>query len=186
MRLPSWPTLIAATGGASIGLGLMMALFNRARDNQANESTFVGRAITIMREQETFRELLGDDIQVGRIRLADGWCKVQPLEAQLRVPLKGERDTAYLYAYGRRKSQGELLKLYKLEATFGKVAGKKLVIMDRTNHEDDDDEDVGRERNATKEGDAKGPKAEIGDKPKAERKRTKEEIKEEMKNWSWR
>lgn len=185
MRLPSWPSLIAAAGGASIGLGLMMALVNKQRDNQANQATFVNRAITIMREQETIKELLGDDIQVGRITLNDGWGRVQRLEAQLRVPLKGERDIAFLYAYARRKDEKDLLKLYKLEATFSKIAGKKLVLMDRTNQEDDDD--GSQEKNVTRTSAPESPKTDNGDKSnRTGRKKTKEEIREEMKSWNWR
>lgn len=186
MRLPSWPTLIAAAGGGGVGLGLMMLLTNRQRDKLANKATFLQRAIDIAKEQPKVRELLGEEIQVGKITLNDGWGKLQRLHVQLKVPVKGEHDFAYLYAYARRKSDEDKLKLYKLEATFNKIAGKKLIIMDRTNEEDNGDDDEDKEPEASKPKESKANNNVANDKQKLEPPKTKEEMKEAMKSWSWR
>jgi hypothetical protein len=181
MKLPSWPTLFAVAGGCGFGLAGMMFLTNKQRDSIANEAAFVKRAVDIMKSQQTVKELLGEDIKVGRITLNDGWGSIQRSQARLRVPIKGEHDNAYLYVYARKKEEKGILELYKLEATFGKIAGKKLIIMDRTN---EDDSAVGDTKQIESEEDKS--RAASGNEPNAkpqQRKMTKEQIKEAMKSW---
>lgn len=123
-------TLIAIAGGGGMGVGIMALLLNKEKENYANQASFVQSAVSLMKSQSKIMELLGDDFQVGRASLQDGWGKVEKSNIRVMVPITGTNDRARLFVYARRTNPGEKFKLSKLEMTFDKVQGKKLVLMD--------------------------------------------------------
>lgn len=173
--LPKLATLFAIAGGCGVGCGGMLLLTQKANDDFANTAIFIKRAIEVAREEPQVRQLLGDRFEVGRASFGDGWSKMRALHVQVRMPVKGERDNAYLFAYARKRDEKDKLRLYKVEASFEKIANKKLVILDRTDQEDDV-EDV-----------AEQPAPQVAEpkvKDKKVEKPTKEDFKQQMKSWA--
>lgn len=124
-------------------------LLTKERDKLVNQAGFVMNAVQRLKEQPITKEILGEDLKVGKASLTDGI--IDKHHVKVRVPVKGERDNAYLYVYARRKSEAERLRLYKLEVTFAKVSGKKLVLMDRSEQEDPVDKEVAKQEVAKQE-----------------------------------
>lgn len=185
MQLPKMSTLLGVAGGCGVGVSAMLLLMNKQRDGFANQANFVQKAVQIMTEEHEVKQLLGEPILVGKASFNDGWSRLQRLNAQVRLPIKGQNDTAFLYAYARKKSDTGKLYLYKLEATFGKIQGKKLILMDRTNEEDTEVQDT-ELRTSPDASTATSESAKIKEGTEKTRRKpmTKEEIKEEMRNWS--
>lgn len=180
MRLPSWAVLTAVAGGFGLGIGAMSILLNKELDRSANQAMFVKKAIDIMRNEPQVEQLLGGSIEVGNAKLLGGWSKVDK-EVQIKVPIKGELDNAYLYAYGRRKKVEDRFKLFKIEATFDKVRGKKLVLLDHPDEEDKDDKDATAEKQEQEDGEKKLlDKNEISKRIAVDQKLS---WKEQMKSW---
>lgn len=123
-------TLMAIAGGGGIGVGIMALLLNKEQENFANQASFVQSAVSVVRGHSTVMDLLGNDFQVGRASLQDGWGKMGRKNIQVMIPIKGENDRANLFVYARKIDPKEKFKLFKLEMTFDKVKGKKLVLMD--------------------------------------------------------
>lgn len=123
-------TLLAVAGGGGVGIGVMALLLAGQKERFANQGGFVRSAIEIMGDQPAVVELLGGKFEVGRATFADGWSKMDNTQIRVQVPIKGEGDTAKLYAFARRKDKEDKYRLFKLEMTFDKVEGKKLILLD--------------------------------------------------------
>lgn len=108
----------------------MWLLLRQEKENYFNRGSFLGSAVSIVKEQPIITELIGEDIKLGRVSLKDGWGKMDQYQAQIKVPIIGDKDSGDLFAYARKKEKADKFKLYKLEMTFGKVKGKKLVLLD--------------------------------------------------------
>lgn len=122
--------LVAIAGGCGIGLGCMVLLLRQQTERFANQAVFIQSALNIMEDQPAVKTLLGNSYQVGRATLKDGFTKVDRLNVRVRLPIKGDNDTAQLYAYAKKRYEKDKFKLIKLEMTFEKVRGKKLVLLD--------------------------------------------------------
>lgn len=123
-------TLIAVAGGGGVCVGVMALLLNKEKENYANQASFVQSAVSVMKNQPTVMELLGDDFQVGRASLQDGWGKMEKSKIRVMIPIQGASDKARLFVYARKKNPEDKFRLFKLEMTFDKIQGKKLVLMD--------------------------------------------------------
>lgn len=123
-------TLLAVAGGGGVGVGVMALLLAGQKEKFANRGNFIKSAIEIMGDQPTVVELLGGKFEVGRATFADGWSKMDNLQIQVQMPIKGEKDSARLYAFARKKDDQDKYRLFRLEMTFDKVAGKKLILLD--------------------------------------------------------
>lgn len=130
MKLPSFTTLIVMATGCGMGVGAMWLVYKKEKENYTARGSFVPTAIKIVREQPMITEIIGENFKVGRPSLKDGWGKVDKYQAQVRVPVIGDKEKGDLFAYARKKDKTEKFQLYKLEMTFDNVKGKKLVIMD--------------------------------------------------------
>lgn len=139
MSLPKMSTLVKVAGTFGIGIGIMGVLLNRETNKLVNQAKFVQIAVETMKSQPTVKELLGSEITAGRATLNNDSGDLTKHNIKVVVPLKGENDSARLYAYARRKGDDDNFRLYKLEASFTKIEGKKLILMDRTNEEDIDE-----------------------------------------------
>lgn len=139
--MPKLSTLIAVAGGLGIGIGVMTVLLRKETQKFAKHAAFVEKAVEIMKNQPQVKQLLGESVQIGQATFQDGWGKFDRNQVRLRIPVKGENDNAYLFAYARKKHKMDKFRLFKLEATFGKIEGKKLVLLDRTDEEDDNEEE---------------------------------------------
>ena len=181
--LPRVATLLAIAGGGGIAVGTMALLFYRKTESVATNSNFLLRAVDIIQEQPISRDLLGESIKIGKASFDSGWLRQNDLK--LTVPVKGDNDNALLIAYARRKDSESKFRLYKLEATFGKIAGKKLVLLDRTNEPDTDESEETTDK--TSDGPKRDNKPAKEKEAQQERKLTPEEAKvlyrEQMKSW---
>lgn len=141
MAMPSLKTLVGIAGVGGMTVGTMALLLLRERDKSAAKARYIKDAITTLKNEPISKELLGDNIKIGAITLKDGWSEIDKLAVRLKIPVTGDIDKAFLYAYARRPDEEERFRLYKLEAVFAKIKGKKLILMDRTDQEDIDIED---------------------------------------------
>ena len=136
-RLPKTSTLMAIAGGLGLGLGMATMLLDKERHKWVNRHPqFVAKALEMIDQNPEVKALFGDKMEVGKITLNDGWARMTAEHVQLKVPIQGERDNAYLYAYARKRGPESSFGLYKLEATFSKIENKKLIIFDRTDEPD--------------------------------------------------
>lgn len=145
---------------------------NKKAEKAAREASCVEKAIELMRTEPEIKKLLGEKIVPGRPTLYDGFGRLGKVHCQLKIPIKGETDNAFLYAYGRRRDENDTFRLYKAEATFAKIEGRRLILLDRTDQEDE----VQVEPSAKKVEPA-------AKKEKKFRRLTKEEELELMKKW---
>lgn len=178
MSLPKLATLAGLAGVAGMSVGCVTLLLRRERDNKANKSNFLLRAVELLKEQPVTKELLGDNLKIGRAKLDDGFGSADKFHVKIRLPIQGELDSAYLYAYARRKEETERLRLYKLEATFAKVKGKRLILLDRTDQEDPPEEVVPIDVSVEAENQEKAKEPDLTPEEK------KRQFKEQMKNWA--
>lgn len=132
-----WPTLIGIAGGCGIGLGCMTLLLRKQVERVTNQSTFLKSAIDIMESQPAVMQLLGENRVIGRASLDDGFTKLGVQNVQVRVPVKGDNDTAQLYAYAFKSKVSKKYKLNKLEMTFEKIKGKRMILFESDVYEDD-------------------------------------------------
>lgn len=117
-------TVVTVLGG--YGLGRLSLNMEQSR----HKSTFLKSAVALMEDEPKIKELLGEKYRIGSASLNDGFTKQEPKHVQLKLPVMGNNDNAFLYTYARRKSEDEKFKLYKIEMTFSKVEGKKLILLD--------------------------------------------------------
>lgn len=171
--MPKLSTLLAIAGGFGIGIGTLNILVNRQKDKFANQAVFIQKALDMFKSQPDSKKLIGESFEVGRASFKDNWSKMEQNQVRIRLPLKGENDDAYLYVYARKKHQMDKFRLFKLEATFGKIQGKRLVLLDRTDEEDPDEE---------REAEVKPEKADEGQPAAAAKQMSPKEL---MKNWKW-
>lgn len=144
-------TLIAVAGGLGIGCGALALLLGREKDKYVNQAPFVNSAISIVKRESEVMNLLGDNLEVGPATLQDGWGRMEKTNIRVKVPIKGEKDKAQLFAYARRRKNVEKYKLFKLEMTFDKVKGKKLVLMDLGDLPPEEEEKEEKEEKEKKE-----------------------------------
>lgn len=128
---------------ASLGVGQILI----HHDAKKVQGSFLRSAIALMREEPEVMKLLGEKFTIGSRSLTDDFTKREPNRLQLMLPIAGEKDNGYLFAYARRKTEGEKFKLYKFEMTFNKVKGRKLILLDlgentdaTYSHESEDDD----------------------------------------------
>ena len=110
-RLPPMGALIAVAGGCGIGVGVMALFLIKERDKLTNQAAFIKGAVQLLKEQPITKDLLGEELKIGKATLGDGWSRADKLHVQVRVPVAGEHDKAFLYAYARRKDEDEKLRL---------------------------------------------------------------------------
>lgn len=132
MGLPKWSVIWGALGVSSILVGGMGLMTKRQFEKYANEADFIQRAMKISKRIPELKQLVGEDFEFGRVKLDDGFGKLGEDETQLKLPIVGSQDNAFLYLYARRKKPDRRFRLYKMEAQFSKVSGKKLIILDRS------------------------------------------------------
>lgn len=125
-------TLVTIAGGCGIGVGAMAVLLTKEQNKYAGKASFVHKAVELAQSQETVRNLLGDSIEAQRARIERNWGNgpVSRNHIKILVPLKGQKDTAQMFVYARRRDETCKLGLWKLEITFDKLAGKRLVLLD--------------------------------------------------------
>lgn len=184
MGLPSWPILIGAASFGGIAIGTMGLLLHKQMDKIANEANFVRRALTITREKPAMKQLVGEKIEVGRATLADDFGKLDETNIQIRLPIKGENDKAFLMAYARKKDPSDKFRLFKLEAEFSKIKGKKLILLDRSDEDPKTDEEWEEEQTRLdrEKAKAKEPKS-AKELAEEERQRVKSMTNEERKQY---
>lgn len=143
------PTLIAIASGCGIGVGCMALLLNKEKERYINRSKFIDNAVNIAKDQEGVKGLLGETVEIGKASLVDGWSKMNSTEVRLKVPIKGTNDNADLYTFARKPKDGTKYKLIKLEMTFAKIPGKKVVLLDMDAESDPLDEPVTSQSSTT-------------------------------------
>lgn len=111
---------------ASLGVGQVLI----SHDSKKIKGSFLKSAIALMREEPEVKKLLGEKFTIGSRSLKNDFTRLEPKRLQLMLPIAGEKDNGYLFAYARRKSENEKFKLYKIEMKFDKVNGQKLVLLD--------------------------------------------------------
>lgn len=118
---------VAGIGAVSLGLGQIFINLDKKRI----QGSFLKTALALMREEPEVKNLLGEKLTIGSRRaLSDDFTKREPKRIQLMLPVSGEKDNGYLFAYARRKTEEEKFKLYKIEMTFNKIKNRKLVLLD--------------------------------------------------------
>lgn len=124
---------VAGIGAVSLGLGQIFINLDKKRI----QGSFLKTALALMREEPEVKNLLGEKLTIGSRRaLSDDFTKREPKRIQLMLPVSGEKDNGYLFAYARRKTEEEKFKLYKIEMTFNKIKNRKLVLLDLGEHTD--------------------------------------------------
>lgn len=123
-----WKVIAVATAATVFG-GFGLGKLTINMDNTRSNVTFLKSVVALMEEEPKIKELLGEKYQIGS-SIQDDFTKQEPNHIQLKLPVTGKNDSAYLYTYARRKTPEEKYKLYKIEMTFSKVEGKKLILLD--------------------------------------------------------
>ena len=148
--------------------------FQSLVNKSSNKFNFVQRAFLLAKNQPAIQELLGDNVGLRQSTFKDDFGKVEMTSAQIRVPIAGDKDQAFLYAYARRKDKYDSFRLYKLEARFSKVDGKKLLVLDRSMEDQATDDEW-------EEGQIELVKRKAEEEAKKTRKKTAKELMDEEK-----
>lgn len=123
-------TLVAVAGGCGVALASMAMLLNRESGKFANQAAFVKTALDMVEKEPTILEMIGQPYTLGQAKVMDLWLGSDVRNVKVRVPVIGTNDRAYIYAFARKKDTKDRLKLFKIEMTFDKIEGKKMVLFD--------------------------------------------------------
>lgn len=106
-----------------------MAL-SRESTRYANTTGFVKTALDMVEKEPEVLDMIGQPYSLGKAKVLDLWFGFDTNNVKVRVPVKGANDTAFIYAFARKKDSKDKLKLFKLEMTFNKIQGKKMILFD--------------------------------------------------------
>lgn len=131
LRRVKFSTLVAICGGGGLALAGMATLLNKESDKLASQAPFVKTALDMIEKEPEVLEMVGQPYALGKPQVMDLWLgKLDANNVKVRVPMKGSNDTAFIYAFARKKERKDKLKLFKIEMTFNKIKGKKMVLFD--------------------------------------------------------
>lgn len=123
-------SLLAVCGGCGIAVGAMAMVLNKESTKYANQASFVKTALDMVEKEPEVLEMVGQPYALGKAKVLDLWQGLDTNNVKVRVPIKGPNDTAFIYAFARRKEPKEKLRLFKIEMTFDKIQGKKMILFD--------------------------------------------------------
>lgn len=128
MKISKLAPLFVVSGAFGGAIGIYSLLMRRDKENVVNRGAFYVNAIKFAKENPVIVDQIGENITHGRAKIERNDSS-NPLAVQVKIPLKGDKDSGDLYAYAKKKDKTDRFKLYKLEMTFDKLIGKKLVLM---------------------------------------------------------
>jgi len=134
----TWPVLLGTAGVGLLCTGAMGMVLGQKVTKVLNKSNYVQDAIFLTREQPTVRELVGDNMMFG-VAKVDG-SEQSKEKIQIKLPFGGKNDQAFLTIHARKQEKSDKFRLFKLEAEFSKIKGKKLLILDRSSEDQSTDE----------------------------------------------
>lgn len=138
-----WSTLFTVAGVTGLGIGGLGILMIKAMENKVTKSDFINLAMHKVKIQPKIVSMFGEPIEFGTTEFRDGWSRIGRDEIRLMVPIKGQNDTGKMYAYARHYDKK--YKLAKLELSFEKIKGKRMILLDYGDQEPPDEKVPGQE-----------------------------------------
>lgn len=122
---------ILVAGVLGIGIGGLGLLIKRKEQEVLEKSPFLIVARKIIQNQPEVKDLLGENIRFGHPSMDRKKAIISATEIKSFAPIKGDKDKGSIYFQASRPNEEQKFKLKRLEISFNKVKGKRLVIYDR-------------------------------------------------------